>query len=704
MKMSHKTAIGLGALAAGVSALALAASPHGVTQAKAEASRVAGPTQVDDFLLADQNLFGRQLYRMGQDKAVVLVTYASGDKQLRADAPALMALKAAYAGKGVEILAVDSRLGDRRDPVIADAKAAGLDMPILFDYEQLVGEELGITRAAEVIVIDPRGWTVAYRGPVASPTGEPWAKAAVDALVAGQKVALASREPTGQLIAFPDRAHANTYAQISYSKTIAPIVEAKCTTCHQPGGIGPMPLISYEQVKGFSPMIREVIRTHRMPPFEPDETVGQWKDDGRLSPDQMKTLVHWIDAGAPRGAGEDPLKKINFQAPEWPLGKPDKIVEIPTMKVPASGVIDYQYPSVKNVMTEGRWLKASAFVVNDRQAVHHILSGVAPSDTPAGATVASSPFTTLLQGYVPGVGYQKMAQDSGLWVPAGAGLAFQAHYTTYGKATVENTKLGLYFYPKGEEPKYPRRTFGIFDFSIEIPAGDGDHKEVAYIEFPKDAVVYAFTPHSHKRGVSANVSIRYPNGKEEMLLAMPRYNFNWQWDYVLAKPLNVPAGSKIITRWVYDNSTRNPENPDPTKTVYWGEQSFEEMLAVYIHYHWAGETAKAPRDDYEKLMQANLMLDVMDDNMDGKLELAELKGGPQSPGTMLKKFFPLIDTNHDGFIDAQELAAAQKLLPRRGGGPRPAAAAPAAPAAQPMPAGSPAVATGDSKAAPAASR
>jgi hypothetical protein len=447
-------------------------------------------------------------------------------------------------------------------------------------------------------------------------------------------------------------------------------------------------------------MIREVIRTHRMPPFQPDESVGQWKDDGRLSPDQMKTLVHWIDAGAPRGGGDDPLKKMSLlAAPEWPLGKPDQIVEIPTFKVPASGVIDYQYPSVKNVMTEGRWLKASAFVVQDRQAVHHILSGVAPNDTPAGATVASSPFTTLLQGYVPGTGYQKMAQDSGLWVPAGSGLAFQAHYTTYGKATVENTKLGLYFYPKGEVPKYPRRTFGIFDFSIEIPAGDGDHKEVAYIEFPKDAVVYAFTPHSHKRGVSANVTIRYPNGKEETLLAMPRYDFNWQWDYVLAKPLNVPAGSKIITHWVYDNSTRNPGNPDANKTIYWGEQSFEEMLAVYIHYHWAGETAKNPRDDYDKLMQANLMLDVMDDNMDGKLSLAELKGGPQSPGTMLKKFFPMVDTNHDGFIDAQELAAAAKLMPKRGGG-RPAAAGPA-PNAPPMPAATPAVASDAAKAIPA---
>jgi mono/diheme cytochrome c family protein len=670
MKTSSKSIIGLGALAATAVALALTASPRGATQAIADDLKVANPAKVYDFLLADQNLFGRQLYRMHEDKAVVLVTYASGDRRLRADAPALMALKAAYVGKGVEMLGVDSRIGDRRDPVIADAKAMGLEMPILFDYEQLVGEELGVTRADEVIVIDPRHWTIAYRGPVDG------ANAAIDALVAGQTVALTSREAAGQPIAFPERARASTFATISYARAIAPIVQQKCAVCHQPGGIGPMPLNTYEQIKAASPMIREVIRTHRMPPFQPDETVGQWRDDGRLSPDQMKTMVHWIDAGAPRGAGEDPLKKVSFQAPEWPLGTPDKIVDIPTVKIPASGVLDYQYPVVPNVMTEGRWLRATAFRITDRQAVHHILTGVAPTDLAPGAAATQAQWGTLLHGYVPGVGYMKTADGTGIWVPPSSGLAFQAHYTTYGRETVENTKVGLYFYPKGEEPMYQRRTFGIFDMSIEIPAGDAEHKEIAYIEIPKDAVIYAFTPHSHKRGVAANISILYPNGKEEMLLAVPRYDFGWQYDYVLAKPLAVPAGSKIITRWIYDNSTRNPGNPDATKTVYWGEQSFEEMLAVYIHYRWVGETAKAPRDDYDKLMQAGALMGMLDDNMDGKIELSELKGGPHSPGQMLKKYFSMIDTDHDGSIDAKELAAAMKLLPHRGGGPKAPASSP----------------------------
>ncbi|HEY3950416.1 hypothetical protein [Phenylobacterium sp.] len=675
---SGKAMLALGVSAAALGALAMAASPHGVTQAKAEAPKVAGPARVDNFLLADQDLLGRELYRMSDDKAVVLVTYASADKQVHADASALMALKAAYKGQKVDMLAVDSRIGDKREPVIADAKAAGLEMPILFDYEQLVGEELGITRADEVIVIDPRGWTIAYRGPVDG------AKAAIDALVAGQKVALTTREAKGELIAFPDRAKANTYAQISYAHTIAPIIQAKCATCHQPGGIGPMPLNTYEQIKGFSPMIREVIRTHRMPPYLADETVGQFQDDDRLSPDQMKTLVHWIDAGSPRGQGDDPLKKIVFQAPEWPLGKPDLVLKVPAVNIPATGVLDYQHPVVANPMPEGRWLKATTFRISDRQVVHHILTGVVAADF-KGDNFSESQWGASLGGYGPGRGSNIQPVDTGVWVPASGGVGFQNHYTPYGKATTENTEMGIYFYPKGQEPKYVLRTFLIFDFSIEIPPGEEWHKETSYVEVPKDMILYGITPHAHVRGGSTQVSVIYPNGKQEMLLALPRYNFNWQYEYFLKTPLKVPAGSKILAKWTYDNSARNPGNPDPTKTVYEGEQTSSEMMATYLHYRWVDETVAHQKPEYEKLFQANLLMGILDDNMDGKIEKAELKGGPTGPVPMLKKYFDLIDTDHDGSIDAKELAGAQKLMSRGRGGQQQKAAAPAgAPAAAPL--------------------
>ncbi len=672
-------------LAVAAGALALAAGGHGVSKATAEAAAPsAGPRTVDDFMLADQDLLGRQLYRMSDDKAVVLVTYASGDKQLHADAPALMALKAAYAGKHVDMLAVASRLGEKREPVIADAKAAGLDMPILFDYEQLVGEELNITRAAEVIVIDPRGWTIAYRGPVDG------AKAAIDALVAGQKVALTTRPAQGQMIAFPERAKAATFEKISYAKTIAPIIQQKCATCHQPGGIGPMPLNTYEQIKGFSPMIREVIRTHRMPPYLADETVGQFKDDDRLTPDQMKTLVHWIDGGSQRGPGEDPLKKIAFKAPEWPLGKPDVVLNIPAVKVPAQGVLDYTHPVVAMTLPEGRWLQATTFRVTDRQVVHHILSGTVAIDH-KGDTFSESQWGASLGGYGPGRGSNIQPADTGVWVPAAGGVGFQNHYTPYGKETEEKTQMGLYFYPKGQEPKYILRTFLMFDFSIEIPPGEEWHKETSYIVFPKDAILYGITPHAHVRGGSSQVSIVFPNGKKEMLLALPRYNFNWQYEYFLKEPLKVPAGSKIIANWTYDNSARNPGNPDPTKTVYEGEQTSSEMMATYLHYRWVDETVAHQTPENEKALNANMMMGILDDNQDGKIELAELKGGAAGPVATLKKYFAMIDTNHDGALDASELSAAMTMMQKM----RPA---------KPAQAATPAAAPGGAAATPTAGR
>ncbi|HEY8571360.1 redoxin domain-containing protein [Phenylobacterium sp.] len=655
-------------LAATISAAAVGV----VTMAPAMATAQAPAAQtVDDFRLADQEFLARHLYKMGDAKAVVLFTYASGDKQVRADAPALMALKQGYAANGVEFMALASKLGESRDKVIPDAKAAGLAVPILFDYNQLVGEQLGVTRAAEAIVINPKTWTVAYRGPVDG------AKAALDGLVAGQKVALPFRQAKGGAIPFPERAKAKSHANISYVNDVAPIIQQKCAGCHQPGGIGPMQLTNYEQVKGFSPMIREVIRTQRMPPFLADPTVGHFKDDERLSAQQIKTLVHWIEAGSPRGAGEDPLAKIKFQAPEWPLGKPDVIVEIPPAKIPATGVMEYQRPAVPSVMTEGRWMKASTFKVTDRQAVHHILSGVVEAKTKDGDTASESSWGASLGGYGPGRGSNINPPDLGVWIPPSGGVAFQNHYTPYGKESVEKTQMGIYFYPKGQEPKYVLRTFLIADFSIVIPPGEEWHREMAYVTFPKEAVLYGITPHAHKRGGSTSLSIRYPDGKEEMLLAMPRYDFNWQYEYFLKEPLKIPAGSKVIARYTFDNSTRNHGNPDHTKQVVWGEQSWEEMLATYLHYRWTDETVANQKPENDKMLQASLFMGAFDDNLDSKIQAAELKG---TQGENLKKFLPMVDKNKDSAIDQTELAEAQKLMPRR----RPAATpTPGAPAAAP---------------------
>jgi len=637
-----------------------------VGRVAAEPRKAAAPARVDDFQLADQNYVGRRLYKMKDARAIVLISYAAGDTTVRADAPTYMALKAAYAPKGVEFLMIDSVLGETRDKALPAAIASGIDMPILFDYEQLVGESLNLRRAAEVVVVDPRTWTVAFRGPAGSAS----TTKALDALVSGGSITLRAETPEGRTVDFP-RASAAKKAQISYVKDVAPIVQEKCAVCHQPGGLGPMKLTRYEEIKAFAPMMREALRTKRMPPFQPDPTVGHWAPNEGLSSDQLRTLVHWIEAGAPRGDGEDPLAKVNFQAPEWPLGKPDLVLSLPEVNVPAAGVLDYMKPVLETGMTEGRWMKASAFLVTDRRVLHHVTTGLrAPNES--GALVALTEARAGIGGQGPGRVVNLTPPDMGIWIPAGSSIAFETHYTPYGKETTEKTKMGLYFYPKGQEPKYPMRVHGLYDFGITIPPGVEFHPEVAYTDIPKDMLLYGLTPHAHVRGGSTQVSVIFPDGREEVILAAPNYRFDWQTEYYLAEPILVPAGSRIVNRWTYDNSSRNFANPDPKREVPFGEQSWDEMLTFFIHYRWVGETVAAPLDEYDRVLQQSHLVGVLDDNLDGKLQPAELRG---RLAVGLKTNFTGLDANKDGALDKDEIAAS------RGGGRSQAAGASAAPTA-----------------------
>jgi mono/diheme cytochrome c family protein len=626
-----------------LAALALAGAMLGLMGASASQGADA-PPRVGDFQLSDQHYVGRRLYKMDDAKAVVLVSYAAGDKAFAADAPSLKALKDVYAGKGVEVLIIDPRAGDTRQMLAADKAAADLGIPVLFDYEQLVGESLALTRADEIVVLNPKDWSIVFRGPVASGS----ARRAIDALVAGEPVRLAAEPAAGGPIAYARK------AEVSYARDVAPIFQAKCVVCHQPGGLGPMQLTTYEQIKGFAPMIREVLQTHRMPPFQPDVTVGHWAPNEGLSSEQLKTMVHWIEAGAPRGKGEDPLAKVSFHAPPWKLGTPDLVLALPKVDVPATGILPYQNPVVATNMPEGRWMRASEFAVTDKKVLHHITTTLtSPGET--GVMIRQERAAGGVGGQGPGRVINLVPKDMGVWVPANADIHMQTHYTPYGRPTTEATKLGLYFYPKGQEPKYPMRTYGVYGTGIVIPAGEEYHPELAYADIPKDMWVYGLTAHAHVRGGSTQVSIRYPDGHEEVVLAVPRYDFNWQCEFYLEKPILVPAGSRVINRWTYDNSTRNHGNPDPKKDIAFGEQTTDEMLTFFIHYRWVGETVAKPHDDFDQLLAKGQLMGDLDANMDGKLQPAELRG---QVGRRLLAQFATLDKDHDGSLDATELAAA----------------------------------------------
>ncbi len=665
-------------LAAGVAAAAVLGmgyagfSMAGLSTAVAAADEHAPmPAKVDNFRLADQTLDAFELYQLKDAKAVVLITQMNGCPVSRNIAVAVNEMQKAYAGKGVEFAMLNSSGHDTREAIIAEAKEFGYNMPILLDVNQLVGEQLGVTRTATVFVIDPKTWKIVYRGPIddrvtyerqKAAATETWAKDAIDSLTGGTaRVTMADRESIGCLVNFEERDKREQHARISYSRVVAPIIRDKCAECHQPGGIGPMELTSYEKVKAFSPMIRETLRLDRMPPFHADPSVGKWHDDKSLSATQLKQLVHWIEAGSPRGSGADPLASVKWQAPEWELGKPDLVLDVPAYKIPATGIVEYQRPWVANPLTEGRWIRASTIKVGERQGVHHILTGYM-DQVPTTSQVNESRWGASVGGYAVGAESTIWPKDVGTWLPAGGAVGFQNHYTPFGKEATDKSQVALYFYKNGQKPKMMMRGVTILDATITIPANTPRHREVAYLTFPKDAILYSAFPHAHYRGHSSDLHIEYPDGTRKLLLALPKYDFNWQRGYEFDTPVRVPAGSKLIATYVYDNSKRNPANPDPNKVVTWGDQSFEEMFFTALRYRWVDETTDNQKPDYQAALSQSQQIGMMDDNINGKIEMAELRGGA---GNQLRGAFAMIDANKDGGLDQAELVAAQAAL--RGG-------------------------------------
>lgn len=624
------------------------AAPGGKTQPAA----VALPSQADNFRLVTASGHSQDLYRYQDARAVVLVMHAVGSPEVRKIAPGITAMQTAYGPKGVQVMMLNSTAKDSRAAVLAEAKTLGLNLPILMDDNQFAGDQLGATRVSEVIVIDPKTWGVVYRGAMRG------AQAAVDALVAGKPVAVAVVPTSGAPINFPDRSPAAkaAFAQISYSRTIVPILEKKCVACHQEGGIAPFAMDSYAKVKGFSPMIREALRTDRMPPWDVDPKVGHFKDEKSLSPEELKTLVRWVEAGAPRGDGPDRLAEIKHVAPEWPLGKPDLIVDIPAYTIPASGIVDYQYPVVKNPLTEGKWLKAATAKVDQRQAVHHILSGyIAPGENQLGGMAN---WGGAIGGYTVGMESVVQPTDIGTYVPPGGSFGYQMHYTPFGKEVTAKQQMGLYFYKDGEAPRLMMRENTIANLFIKIPANAEAHREVAYLNFPREALLYSVVVHAHYRGTYSDLKIRYPDGTETQLLNVPRYDFNWQRMYEFAEPIKVPAGSKLIASYIYDNSKRNVANPDPNKEIVWGDQSFEEMFFTQLRYRWVDETV-AQQTTYDEEMMKTRLIGMMDSNIDDKIQIDELRG---DLGNAIRPRFALADQNKDGGIDAKEFEPILKMM------------------------------------------
>ena len=564
--------------------------------------------RVENFRLYDHTGGSHELYYYGDSKAVAFLVQGNGCPIVRNAMPRFKELRDEFAAQGVEFFLLNSNLQDTRKSITKEAQQYGYDIPILVDDTQIIGESLDLVRTGEVFVVDPKTWQVAYKGALddrltyenqKKEATEHYLRDALNNMVAGKAVQVASTEPLGCLINFPEKTARAEHANISYSEDIAPMLKDNCVSCHREGGIGPWAMTDYNMVRGFSLMIREVVRTKRMPPWHADPEVGHWANDRSLSDDQIKTLVHWIEAGAPRGEGEDLLATNDTVYPTWDaaatLGEPDYVVDIPATEVPATGVVDYQYYYVDNPIEKDVWVQAAEILPGDRAVLHHTITAfgdrLKETKTNARGRERKLDYKGGLRGYAPGISASAFPDNTGVFLPAGSTFEFQMHYTTAGRATVDESKMGLWFHD--EPPKHSLVSMFIANPRIKIPAHADNHKETVARVIPKDALLYNLMPHAHFRGKAAEFRAVYPDGSEELLLSVPNYDFNWQTTYELAEPKFIPAGTKLVQANWWDNSARNSANPDPNIDVTWGEQSWEEMLFGAISLRFLGEDEAA---------------------------------------------------------------------------------------------------------------
>jgi len=563
--------------------------------------------KVDNFRLLDDAGKSHELYYLSDMKAVVVMVQGNGCPIVRQAMPALRDVRAAFKDQGVEFLLLNSNLQDTRETTAAESKEFEFALPILLDSTQLIGESLGVNRTAEVFVIDPKTWTLAYRGPIDDrlsyekqrPAAQHhYLKDAIGELLAGKPVKNAKVDGPGCIVNMVEHDRRAAHAQISYSKTIAPLLKDKCTACHQTGGVAPFAMTSYDVVKGFAPMIREVVRTQRMPPWHADPHYGAFVGDRSLTTEQTQTLVHWIEAGTPRGKGGDPLTRVKPEGNEWKLGKPDAIVDLPAYTVPATGIIEYQCPEVVNPIGRDVWIRALEVHVGNKSVVHHIIvnnpsdkpsSQRATSDGGGGRKFCNAPGN--LGGFAPGLQPITFPKDTGVLFPKESNFVFQVHYTANGKQAIDRSRVGLYFHKS--PPKFPLRMNVMGDNRFTIPPGAKDHTVTQTREIKRDMIVYDIMPHSHVRGKASRMTAIFPDGREQILLNVPRYDFNWQTGYVFQEPILIPKGAKLVWDMTWDNSKQNLANPDPTQPVRWGDQTWEEMGLGFFRYRWVDEETKA---------------------------------------------------------------------------------------------------------------
>jgi peroxiredoxin/mono/diheme cytochrome c family protein len=569
---------------------------------------------VPNFTLVDART--GQLNRLADYRGRCLVVVFVGTSCPVGDLymPRLCELAQAYEPRNVDFLAINSNASESIEEVGDYARRSRAFFPVLKDDENRVADQLLVERTCEALVIDGEG-RLRYRGAIDDQYGlgsrrdrpvRHYLRDAIDATLAGRKIdpeittvvgcpierkvpqqarpqtarrtapatkgAVASEDQSAGPAALTDR-------PVTYAGDVAAILHARCASCHRQGQVAPFSLLTYADARRWSASITEVVTDGRMPPWHADPRYGHFANDRSLSQRERKALLTWVEEGCPPGdLATAPAPPSRPQG--WSIGTPDLIFELPeTFEVPAQGSVAVQHYRVPTHLKDDIWIQAAEARPSDRGVIHHIFVYTEKYRN----TITRQKDKIFLAAYLPGDVLAVYPPGVAKKVPAGSDLVFEVHYTPIGKVRYDRSSVG--FIVSKAPPRHVAVTRGLAARGLKIPPGVSDHVERADWKILWDIRLLSLSPHMHLRGKSFRYEARYPDGKVEVLLSVPNYDFGWQSVYRFVEPKFLPRGTTIYCEAHYDNSTGNIANPDPGSTVVWGEQTWEEMMMGYLDYY-----------------------------------------------------------------------------------------------------------------------
>lgn len=550
---------------------------------RADDASVALGQKVGDFTFKDIRYLPRTLADFGDRKAYVIMFTTLDCPIVQRYLPRLSELEKSYRDKGVQFLTVNVGPADDVREVAYQAMKADCEFPFCKDFNGDVAKALGATRAAEVVVLDADK-KLRYRGRVddqfrlggerPNPSRDDL-KAAIEDLLAGREVEVAQTAIDGCLItAFRPR---EVDKSVNYAEHVAGLLQKHCQDCHRPGNPeAPFALASYQDALDHAEMIGEVVKEQRMPPWYGSREHGQFTNVRGMSQAERQLVADWVANDCPQGDLSKAPAAREFSTAKWKIGEPDLVLKTPVQKIQASGYIDYRYVILPHFFKEDTWVQGVQILPENSRAMHHcnmlfIKKGEKPSSQ------------NFITGQVPGGDAMILDRNVGFMIPAESSLVLQIHYVTLGEATTDQISVGFRYAREVIHQQLHHTQVANLKFSV--PPHAGHHRVEAVRELQHDSTGYGLFTHMHLRGKDMTYRARYPDGKEETLLVVPNYNFDWQQSYRWPEDkIKFPKGTKLEVFAHYDNSAFNPYNPDPSKEVEEGQQTFQEMMYGFVFY------------------------------------------------------------------------------------------------------------------------